>query len=603
LDLLTRLIVHVAPGWAMRRAIARERYDMILEKRTYDAARHSRATSGWRRPSTSANAEIYGGLIALRNGSREMVRNNPLAGRALRVVASNTVSTGFEIEPRTKDKATNVELRKLYADHCAACDYAGQLNKAGLEYLAVCSMLEGGETIIRKQIVKDRRLPVPLQYQLLEGDYLSHYVNGVIDGVKTFQGIAVGDDGKRAGYWLFAEHPGEQIILKGSADFAATLVDADLIYHFYEVQRIGQMRGVPWLTAGMVKARDLDGYEESEIVRKRIEACVAAIVVGLDPNADPASKGITPMVRDARGDLVESFSPGLIALATGTKDVKFTQPAATSGYAEFKRAGERTLSSAWRTTYEQLTNDFSQNNFTGFKAGLNQFKREVEVLQWNFAIPMFVSPMYRDFVDMAILRGRIKELPDGSTYDHEVNAPRVGSVDALNDAKTDLIELRSFLKSPQQALRSRGEDPDTVLEQITEWHQKLVANGVVSDADPALAPKAGAATGAGSGDGGGASADAAARAAELEPPEDGADREGYERAMHDGPPARNGHDTQVANIMQAVTAAIRSLPAPEVNVTVPITIPKASGATRTVVTKRGPKGIEEFERHEIGDGK
>ena len=67
-------------------------------------------------------------------------------------------------------------------------------------------------------------------------------------------------------------------------------------------------------------------YEVAELVRKKTEACVTAIVFG----DEEAQQGIAPSVVDADGNRVEQFEPGLIAYARGGKDIKFNQPAATT---------------------------------------------------------------------------------------------------------------------------------------------------------------------------------------------------------------------------------------------------------------------------------
>jgi capsid protein len=68
--------------------------------------------------------------------------------------------------------------------------------------------------------------------------------------------------------------------------------------------------------------RDLDDYEVAELVRKKTEACVTAIVFG----DDESQQGIAPTVVDADGNRVEQFEPGLIAYARGGKDIRFNQP-------------------------------------------------------------------------------------------------------------------------------------------------------------------------------------------------------------------------------------------------------------------------------------
>ncbi len=90
--------------------------------------------------------------------------------------------------------------------------------------------------------------------------------------------------------------------------------------------------------------RDLDDYEVAELVRKKTEACVTAIVFG----DDEAQQGIAPSVVDADGNRVEQFEPGLIAYARAARTSASNQPAATVGYGEYKRASLHTISAGCR---------------------------------------------------------------------------------------------------------------------------------------------------------------------------------------------------------------------------------------------------------------
>ena len=482
---IERAIAAVAPRRAASRAAARVATKFLW--RQYDAARASRPTWGWLAGSTSANAEIYGGLLTLRNRARDLVRNNPHAAKALRVLTNNSVGTGIDAQARTPDAQLNAKIDALWKRFMAECDFGGQLDLGGIQRLAVRAMLEGGETICRLRPDPDRRLAVPLTLQLLEGDYLDHRRNGETETGRLHQGVEFDRNGKRAAYYLFREHPGDAPFAIPQS-YASDRIPAAAVIHLYEVLRIGQIRGVPWFTPGMVKARELDTYEEAELVRKRIEACVAAIVMGAD---DEEEQKIAPTVTDAAGNQVEQFEPGLIAYARGTKDIRFTAPAQNGSYSQYKRSQLMTIAAAWDMTYELLSGDLSQTNYSSIKAGLNEFRRSVEVLQWLTFVPMFLGPVWRAFIDFAVLAGK---LPQATPYDVEFTTPKFESVDPVKDTAGDIAAVRALLMAPQEAIRRRGYDPSRVLADAKAWHEALEAAAIVSDADAAQTAKPGAAT-------------------------------------------------------------------------------------------------------------
>jgi len=462
-----------------------------LAKRFYEAARGGRSTFNWIAGSTSANAEVYYGLVNLRNRARELVRNNALASRAVRAITNNVVGVGIVAQARTGNDAFNKLVDALWKDFVDECDFGGQLDWYGLQRIAVRSLIEGGETLVRKRIVADKRLAVPLQFQLLEGDFLDHRKNQRLETGRIHQGVQFDADGKRVGYFLYREHPGDAPFALPQS-YISDLIPADQVMHLYEILRIGQIRGVSWLTPGMIAVRELDTYLEAELVRKRIEACVAAIIMGAD---DETQESITPTITDASGNKLEQFSPGLIAIARGSKDIKFTQPAQNGQVPEYKRSCVQTLAAAWDMTYELLSGDLSNTNFSSIKAGLNEFRRSIEVLQWLTVVPMLLAPMRCAFIDVAVASGKLS-LPDGMTprqaYRADYTTPQFEAVDPLKETEADVAAERALLISPQEAIKRRGYDPDRVIADTKAWHDKLAANGLVSDGDAALSPKASA---------------------------------------------------------------------------------------------------------------
>ena len=89
-----RAIGAVAPGAGLRRA--RQRQMIAVLARAYEGARQGRRTEGWIAAGTGANAEIAPALARLRDRSRDLVRNNPYAGKAVQALVSNMVGTGLD---------------------------------------------------------------------------------------------------------------------------------------------------------------------------------------------------------------------------------------------------------------------------------------------------------------------------------------------------------------------------------------------------------------------------------------------------------------------------------------------------------------------------
>jgi len=59
--------------------------------------------------------------------------------------------------------------------------------------------------------------------------------------------------------------------------------------------------------------------------------------------------------------------------------------------------------------YELLTGDLSQVNYSSIRAGLVEFRRMIDAVQWQLFVPMFCAPVWRWFAQAAWAAGRIPE--------------------------------------------------------------------------------------------------------------------------------------------------------------------------------------------------
>src|SRR6185312_4059674 len=94
MNFLEKTIATIAPKTALRRARARVALS-IIEQYAYEGAGVGRGSQGWITPGTSAVAETLTSLPYLRNRSRDLYRNNPLARSAVNNIVTKTIGTGI----------------------------------------------------------------------------------------------------------------------------------------------------------------------------------------------------------------------------------------------------------------------------------------------------------------------------------------------------------------------------------------------------------------------------------------------------------------------------------------------------------------------------
>lgn len=454
LNPLDRLIGWVSPGTGLKRARARVALGMV---RAYEGAKTGRRTGGWVTGGTSANAEIGTSLVALRNRSRELIRDNGFAAKAASAFVSNAVGTGFTLKLS--------EGQDLWNRWINECDAEGQHDFYGLQALIARTVFESGECLVRLRWRRpEDGLSVPLQLQVLEPDYIDNLKNELLpNGGWILNGVEFDAIGRRAAYWLFASHPGDSApILKS---LVSRRVPATDVLHIYEKTRPGQVRGVPRLAPAMLRMRDLDDYEEAELVRKGIEACFAAVIT--TDNGDDAP--VTGSVSDSEGKRVESIGAGAFVYTKPGQDIKFGTPQHVRGYEDYVRRADHYIAAGAGLTYELLTGDLSQVNYSSIRAGLLEFRRQIDQFRWHTFVAMSCEPIVLAWVDAARLTGGVR----GKSITHEWTAPRWDWVDPLKDVAGELLEIAAGLKPWQEAVRGRGLDPEGNVKQIQEDQRRF----------------------------------------------------------------------------------------------------------------------------------
>ncbi|WP_158810222.1 phage portal protein [Beijerinckia sp. L45] len=461
--------------------------------RTYDAAKPGRATAGWRRPWTSARSETYLALPWLRASSHDLVRNDPHSAKIIGTLATDLVGTGIMPKANTGNKRLNKKVDEIAKAFFANMDADGvTANYAGFQLLAARSFLESGEAILRRYIRPSRMgLKVPLQFSLLESEFLDNLYNTALpSGHRVIQGIEFDADNIRSRYHLFKEHPGDTYMGSIEGSFERIPVLAEDIRIIYEPQRPGQIRGVPWITPILLRAKQLSDYEDAERQRKQIESSIPAIVRSQEQSGEASDPGITslfPTVTDVDGHIIERVEPGMIAYLRNATEVDFPKPADAMGYGPFKRSELQSMAAGARSTYELVSGDLSQTNFSSIQAGLLTYRGMIDVIRATMIVPR-LEWIWGCMIDMAIVAG---SLPENTPKGVEHHAPPWLPVDPQKQAEANLIMIRSGEKSLREVVMARGKDFDDHLDEIEAANKALDRRKMILDSDPRRVDKRG----------------------------------------------------------------------------------------------------------------
>jgi len=443
-------------------------------QRAYEGAMMSRLTADWLTSSTSADAEIDGSLVRLRNRSRQLLRDNGYAQQALRCVVSNVIGTGIRMQAQLP------AIERGWSTWCHAdrCHAAGQLSLHEIARLAWRAIAESGEVFIRLVPESMGAGIVPLALEILEADLCDemHTVGPDEQGNEWRMGVRVNKWGRPIQYRFKTRHPGD---VSGAVGYSNIDVPADQIIHLRRIERPGQTRGVPWFAAAMKSLHHLAGYQEAEVVRARASSSLMGFITS------PEGELIGDDVYDS--DRVTNFEPGVFKYLPPGANVSVPQLDAPDGQFEpFLRAMLRGVSASTGCSFEQVSNDYSQSNYSS-----NRMSRQDSIEMWKseqqYAIEHFYRPIFAQWMDAAVSVG-VLQLPNYEAMRdryHEVRwYPRAwGFLDPKVEIEAYKDAVRCGFMTQAQVVAEQGGDLAELMRDLAAERKLAQELGLTLDID------------------------------------------------------------------------------------------------------------------------
>lgn len=441
-------------------------------RRMYEGARVSRLNADWVTSSTSADAEIKSSLPRLRNRSRQLVRDNDYARQAIRAIRNNVIGTGIRMQAQVRmqrgggrfDEPVNRAIEEAWAQwgRKDSCHTAGRLCFSDLERLLVNAIAQDGEVFVRFVRQPFGRSRVPFALEVIESDLLDDTYTGgsTVEGNEWRMGVELNRWGRPVQYAFLRKHPGDNG-LGGNAVGQARhrFVPAEEVLHLYVSERPGQTRGVPWLSSAIQRLHQVAGYEQAEVVRAR----ASSALMGFITSPEGELQG-DEMYGEER---VSSFEPGVFKYLAPGESVTVPQLDAPDGQLEpFLRAMLRAVAAGAGLSYESLSHDFSQTNYSSSRLSLLEERDNWRVLQ-QWMIESFHQPVFEAWLEMAVLAG-VLNLPayetDPDRYRNVRWFPRGWSwVDPAKEVAAYKDAVRSGFKTQAEVVAEQGGDLEDLL--------------------------------------------------------------------------------------------------------------------------------------------
>lgn len=371
-------------SWVARRA---------LNAIAYEGANHGRRGANWTAPQMAPDDAAMYSLQVLRDRSRHLVRNHWAANRALDVLATHIVGAGILPSCRETDAPEYREFLRMLSKPQAQIGTQRGQSLAAVQRLVCRTVIESGSALVVRQPrsraqMRQRGLLLPFQLAVLEPEYLDAMKDGLLEnGNRIVHGIEYDATDWPVAYHILQQHPGSTIRF---SDRKSVRVPASEVSHVYWQKRAGQTVGVPWMHAVLVKIKDFDDYEDAQLLRQKIAALFVAFIKNMSGDAPSSTDDL-------------ELSPGRVQWLGAGEEVEFAKPPDVGGYVDFSRVNLRSIAAGIGLTYEDLSADYSQVNFSSARMGSLVAQRLTWAWQYEMMIGVLCQDLDRWFMEGASL--------------------------------------------------------------------------------------------------------------------------------------------------------------------------------------------------------
>lgn len=476
-------------------------------QRMFAAARADRLTAGWRSATTSADAESVQSLVVLRNRARQLCRDNAHAKRARAVVVNNVIGQGIGLQAAITNNRKrrmdeyNAPIEEAWREWCRAehCHIGGSLHFADLERLVMGEVFEAGDCFIR--IHRSGRGAVPLSLEVIEAERLAEEWEAPShNGNLVRQGVEVDAYHRPIAYWLHEFHPGDP--RRQLVNNRLIRVPAEDIIHLRVLDRWPQVRGVPWMHAAMSRLNQLGEFQEAAVVAARTGAEKVMVLEESESGglaeALGADSGGETSTND--GTLTWNSSKGQVdILPAGTRVADWNPTYPNENFDPFVRSALRDIAAAFGVSYEALSRDYSQSNYSSSRLSLLDDRDLWRTLQ-QWWIRNFRERLHRTWLEAAVLSRAVSAVPVSSyvaqkaAFESATWKPRGWSwVDPTKEvnAYKEAVRCGFTTVSNVIAMTGGGVDLEDVLTERERELEAMESAGLKFDTDPVAVPEGG----------------------------------------------------------------------------------------------------------------
>lgn len=484
MNVIDKTIAVFSPQKALKRTIARKKIELLNSGYSNGgASKTKKSLRGWISSGGSTKEDIDDNLKTLRERSRDLYMNTPLATGALKTIRTNAVGEGLRLNAQidyeflglTEEQAdeweTTAEREFELWSESLMCDAMQMHDFYELQQLAFLSCLMSGEVFTLLPYRENLQNPYSLRIQLIESDRIST-PDKYINNPNIINGVELGKYGEVVAYHISKNHPLSTNAIRNEwirVEKFGKKTGRQNVLHLMQSERPEQRRGVPILSPVIESLKQLDRYTEAELMAALVSSLFTVFIETNDSGGDngpPFGDAIPDEEQvDSEDEMSYEMGPGsIISLAEGEKANVANPARNNASFDPFVTAVCKQMGAALELPYEVLLKHFTASYSASRGALLEAWK--MFKMQRNFISKRFCQPIYEEFLTEAVLLGRIKApgfLEDPmirKAYSRaEWNGPSQGQLDPLKEVNAAIKRVEhGFSTRTKEAIELTGTD-------------------------------------------------------------------------------------------------------------------------------------------------
>ena len=426
MNLLDRAIATISPEKALKREVAKKRLSMVNSGYgNYGANGTKKSVIGWTHGGGSHREDIEDNIDPLRQRSRDLYYGGSnIATGALKRLRTNTVGVGLHLKASLNEAILKIppeQARELeetierefahWADS-TNCDMERLDNFYQLQQLTFLNALLSGDSFALMNTSRRTGSIYDLRIELIEADRVSTPDKERVNPLFC-EGVEKNEAGEVVAYHISKFHPLSFVDRKPREWVRVAAYGEKTgrrnILHVMNRERIGQIRGVPFLSPVIETIKQLGRYTEAEVLAAVIDGLFTVFIEKESASDEVPFGEAVPeelQVDTEDEDSIELAPGAVIDLGEGEKANMVNPGRPNANFDPFVIAVTKQIGAALEIPYEILIMAFN-SNYSASRAAILEFFKVIKMYRAWF-VADFCQPIYEEWLSEAVAKGRIK---------------------------------------------------------------------------------------------------------------------------------------------------------------------------------------------------